>query len=550
MDEPNEKIKLLCEAIENADTGEHSELYRMILERSAAYLLKHSTASLPDAAFYLGNTIKTRTAVLLEAVQTIRAGGEYDDRQKDLIREAGSFLIGKELTFEQALAGLQEIRPEELQQVAQEVPHFKAPDAKSINAFIADATRGSLAELADSIQNGINRANFYNLQKEFEALRESVREYLAKTLNTPAGRIYAEVTGELAPFIDKELQDPKYNGATIAELYDSAERDANGEPLANSLLMQAVKAARAAAVVELERPALPAIIVRDIPELQYMMDKGNRNLWGPIWNTLASSPPGQQTFLFNMANSEDKRLKIDLPLMVSINFNELNGIQVTKKLTSFDKRVYTAVASLYNAENENLPVQTIYKHMGYKGRAGTTDKEKIRNSLLKMMGALITIDNSAEASRYNYPHYRYHGALIYAEIIEKCEVNGGIADGVFHILKEPALMAFARGRDQIATVSLEMLQTPLSKTEENLSIEDYLIWRIKRAKHKKEHGSHKINYTKIFEATGIPTEPKTDADRKRKKRAPEKIKELLDYYRQIGEISRHKEQKDSITIFW
>ena len=490
-----------------------------------------------------------------KAWKTAKHGRPYTEQQEKDIIQAALFFTGDRLPIEQAESFLRDMSEDEIEELFHHVIKNVSPELKviveaagEVQAAILSASepiRGIQEKLSERVAAFI--AQDEEIQQTLQSLQESITQFLE---THPRAALYAEISGDLWPYFEAELKKPKYNGATLEDIFDSAERDADGLPTETSLLMQAVKAARAAAGVDLERPALPAIIVRDIPELQYMMDKGNRNLWGPIWNTLASSPPGQQTFLFNMANSEDKRLKIDLPLMVSINFNELNGIQVTKKLTSFDKRVYTAVASLYNAKNENLPVQTIYKHMGYKGRAGTTDKEKIRNSLLKMMGALITIDNSAEASRYNYPLYRYHGALLQAEMIEKCEVNGGIADAVIHILKEPALMAFARGRDQIATVSLEMLQTPLSKTEENLSIEDYLIWRIKRAKHKKTHGSHKINYTKIFEATGIPTEPKTDADRKRKNRAPGKIKELLDYYRQIGEISRHNEQKDNVTIFW
>lgn len=309
---------------------------------------------------------------------------------------------------------------------------------------------------------------------------------------------------------------------------------------------QAEAAARAA-----ERAKYTPAHVQGTDKIEYPVDKPNNNFWDNAWRTLTENPNGQLTFSFEMASDKDKRKGVELPLLLSINFDALQDVRITKKLTPFDKRVYIAVSALFNAGNPVIALSQIYKHMGYKGRAGGADLKKIHECIVKMMGAQITVDNEIEANRYKkYGHFTYRGVLLPVEIGELYDMQGALTDAAIHVLKEPPLMTFARQRDQLTTVSLKLLQSPVSKTDSNLAIDDYLIVHIKRAQKGKEHGKTRMLFKTIYKNTGIPEKPKTNTEKSTRQRAPGKIKKYLTHYQAEGTITKYTMEKDGITVFW
>lgn len=297
-----------------------------------------------------------------------------------------------------------------------------------------------------------------------------------------------------------------------------------------------------------KRALYPTTRIQGTDKIEYPVDKPNNNFWDNAWRTLTENPNGQLTFSFDMAGKERKE---ELPLFLSINFDALQDIRITKKLTPFDKRVYIAVSALFNAGNEVITLSQIYKHMGYKGRPGATDLKRIHECVVKMMGAQISVDNELEANVYKkYGHFTYRGVLLPVEIGELYDVQGALTDAAIHILKEPPLMTFARQRDQLTTVSLKLLQSPVNKTDANLAIDDYLIVQIKRVQKGKQHGKHRMLFKTIYKNTGIPDKPKTGTERQQKKRAPGKIEKYLKHYQQEGTISSYSMEKDGVTIHW
>lgn len=87
--------------------------------------------------------------------------------------------------------------------------------------------------------------------------------------------------------------------------------------------------------------------------------------------------------------------KKKLTILYSIDFDELgNDISINKTLTSFDKRVYIAAASLYDAGNEYTTITQIYYAMGYTSKPSEDRIAQINKSLTKMSGTRITVDNT------------------------------------------------------------------------------------------------------------------------------------------------------------
>lgn len=86
------------------------------------------------------------------------------------------------------------------------------------------------------MQQFFNSPNWTPFQKALQRVAETA----------PALLEMAKEIRELTPYLDEELQKPKYKGKSIDDLFREAETDENGSPEENSLFMQIITAARAA----------------------------------------------------------------------------------------------------------------------------------------------------------------------------------------------------------------------------------------------------------------------------------------------------------------
>jgi hypothetical protein len=317
------------------------------------------------------------------------------------------------------------------------------------------------------------------------------------------------------PYLEEEIKKPEYNGLYIYDLWDNENED---------LFLQALAAAQEA------RDRDKHITVHKVEDIDYPLDKINATVWALLENDTA----GQVTI--NMARPKEKDKLLSY---YAIDFvEEFNGIKLSKKLTAFDKITYIAAGGEYYNGNRRTTLTHIYYTMGGITKPSSAQLEKIYKSLTKMRTASIYLDNEEESQRYNYPFYRYEGNLLPLKMItERTSVNGRLTDAVIEILDEPPLLRFAKMRKQVTTISVRLLQVPLNKTEDNLQLMDYLLYRISRAKAK----TFKILLDTLYKRAGITT-------KKQKQRAPEKISALLEYYREQGTVRAYKIESDCIKI--
>lgn len=280
------------------------------------------------------------------------------------------------------------------------------------------------------------------------------------------------------------------------------------------------------------------IFIQRANKIEFPLDKMNHN----IWRSLESNTGGQLKIDFKMLTDESDPGAI---VLYSIDFNKLgemgDELKITKKLTPFDKRVYIAVSALYNAGNNIITLSQIYYAMGYVGRPGKPDFEKINNAITKMRRAEIFIGNREDprATKPNKNSLPYDGSLLPMERVT-AYINGKMTEGAIHLFREPPVMTFAKDRKQVTTISLKLLQSPISKTDTNILIDDYLIERIKREKYAKKDGCTILLNT-LFEYANIKTS-------KQKQRAPGKIKKYLNYYKQVELIKSYRLTDEKITI--
>ena len=280
--------------------------------------------------------------------------------------------------------------------------------------------------------------------------------------------------------------------------------------------------------------------VFEVKKLEMPLDKVNLRIWNfPI------SP--REPLTFAMESEADKRKGRELDAAYSIDFSALeeNGnVKITKKLTPYDKRVYTAIGAIYNAGNTVTSLTQIYYAMGNTSRPSKALLENIYNSIVKMLKAYITLDNEDEAKVYNYPHFTYEGSLLPIEMLSNVDIKGKITESAINIFREPPVLSYAKGRNQVTTVPVKLLQSPINKTEASLMLEDYLIYRIAKAKpgkDKKPKLSNIIKLETLYEEMEI-------TDRRAKPRLLDKVVRYLDYYKEVKYIVDYKITKEEIIL--
>lgn len=340
---------------------------------------------------------------------------------------------------------------------------------------------------------------------------------------------FFNILNELRPYVESELKKEKYSGQSITDLLNSDDENSNNllRELLNSIDLS------------YQSNYIPKSILKRAQIIEYPLDKINNK----IWKLLEKN--NNQVIKFAMENKTDKKRGKQVDCIYTINFDDLDDdITITKKLMPFDKRVYIAVSALFNAGNSIITLTQIHYAIGCIGKPGTKNIKRINESISKMMGAKIYVNNSNESKVYKYKKFIYDGALLPAERISSI-VNGQLSNSSIHLFREPPIVSFAKQRNQITTVSIEMLQSPISKTDNNLLIEDYLIERIAKAKNNNK--SHRILFKTFYEHINLPGNS-LDQKKHTKQRLPKKVIIYLDYYVKCRYIKSYNIDRNGINI--
>lgn len=311
-----------------------------------------------------------------------------------------------------------------------------------------------------------------------------------------------------------------------------------------------------------EAPLIMAKSIR-IKETDLPLDKLNATIWGMLESAMKRGKDGQIAAFPIQVQKNGSKTPVVVQYAISFDDLEKNtpGLTFTRKLTPYEKRIYIAAGALWNAKGHHpFTYSELYAAAGYIGRPGGNDTDKIDAALTKMNGAKIYVDNVEESGAYNYPHFRYDGSLLPLERVSIIE-NGKAVDAAIHLFREPPLISYAKEHKQITTISVKLLQSPLSKTDANILLEDYFLDRIARAKNERHKWEKRRCHTQkdrddkakaleknvrilmntLYEKTGITT-------LKQRQRAPEKIKKLLDHYKAEKFIGEYRIDDASITI--
>lgn len=242
-----------------------------------------------------------------------------------------------------------------------------------------------------------------------------------------------------------------------------------------------------------------------------------------------------QNFLdagLKMLEEEKKgRLKKTLRTKVSFSYEGFD-IQAKKDFTLFDQEVLDAVVTLYLANNEYISPAMVYRAMTGKTEGEYIHPGKLQDieeSIDKCMYSKLSIDASEAAAAMNYDQAIYSGNLIAAE---KAQVKmGGHKIIAYKIITEPLLYRYAKVCKQISAVDIKLLDTPVTKTNDTIVLQGYLLRKIEQMKANSKYERF-IKYDDLYSILGTSKE-----ERVRTKRVREYIKDILDFWKENGYIS-------------
>lgn len=156
---------------------------------------------------------------------------------------------------------------------------------------------------------------------------------------------------------------------------------------------------------------------------------------------------------------------------------------LAKQLTSFDKEVIDAVATLA-PHLKVVSATTIFRIISGKqdGTVNAVQRKKVDESMRRCKNYSIEIDltdeylESAPDEVGNVTSLKYSGDLINFTRIDKKAKNG--SNIYYKILEIPPLFRYAEAIGEISAFPLTLLNTPLKKTENMITVQSYLLREI------------------------------------------------------------------------
>ena len=287
-----------------------------------------------------------------------------------------------------------------------------------------------------------------------------------------------------------------------------------------------------AGIFEANRKTIPKINTKKLDNIAFPLDKVNSTLWHGF-------PIGTLTGL-KAESDKDSRSGKQANILLFLDFTALGGVNISRELTVYDKWVWNACANLKEQGHDVITAEQIYKAMGNSGRPNPKTKEKILESVEMISRARVSIDTTQEHELYpKYDRLKATFPLLATEICT-AYARGQVIEDAIRIIEMPKLFTFAENRQQVTRLPLNVLESPISKTDDNLLLSDYLLTRISKMRNSK-YVKRTILLDTIYQKCGIE-------ERYEKFRAREKIEKILNHYKQIGWIKDYQMTNREIEI--
>ena len=235
-----------------------------------------------------------------------------------------------------------------------------------------------------------------------------------------------------------------------------------------------------------------------------------------------------------------------------LHFQDDESIKILgrKKISKFDMAIMNGVISLVATGNIAITPAMAYRTAaGWGTDHGVTQKqeEAARKSIERLRVTFVQIDATEEAKAYckkrgikKVSSWKRDGALLSCEG-EEITLNGKkVKAYLFNNydkngnLKMPIIKEYADISGQILALPMELSDMPISATEDNIILKNYLWVQIGAIKNNKTKRRHEIAYEGIYKELEI--DPSSVLGRKQAQRAREATEKLLENWKRKGAI--------------
>lgn len=228
--------------------------------------------------------------------------------------------------------------------------------------------------------------------------------------------------------------------------------------------------------------------------------------------------------------SVDKGGKGKVTVAAFLRFDDANIEISGKQLTTYDKTVFNAICTLYEAGNACFTLSMVYRAMNGLTNTENIDKnrgtlEPIRASIERGILKRIKI-NATEQIKHFYPAIQKFDYENYFLPLEKIIVrNNDRIEECYKFLVVPPLYEYSKNIKQVISVDIRLLDSrkAVKNSPEVAIIREYLIQRIEIEKNKNTD-IFCIKYDTLFQKAGVDI---TNLDKTHKKRKRDNVKKLL-----------------------
>lgn len=236
-----------------------------------------------------------------------------------------------------------------------------------------------------------------------------------------------------------------------------------------------------------------------------------------------------------------KQPEVISQISLSYDDDNIKIFDKNKRFTPYDRAVHNAVCSIWEAGNEYLTPNQVYRCMNglTKGEYVTPQRVgAVTKSIDKARRIYTKIDYRDEAKAWNEKIDKFivEDTILSAQKVT-LEAGGEEVTG-YKINTKPILYEYAQVSKQIITVPSKLLniQGILNSTPEITVLKEYLIRRIEVMKHKRNKTqSNKILFTAIYNELEL-----TDPDKYKTNRLRAHTKTLLQNYKKNKYIKDFK----------
>ena len=298
---------------------------------------------------------------------------------------------------------------------------------------------------------------------------------------------------------------------------------------------------------------LPQVISKKPTHFKMGTTKVENTLFDPIKNESIYEATGTNDVKINVSRRNSQKKRIETLLYIDFNSSKANGVSISfeDRITPYDREIHNAIITLAAAGNNCITPSMIFQLLSgnisdERHKMSDETRNKILSSVDKMRFTSIEINATAEVKAGMITRVMFNSYLIPAERTE-VEVNGQIVKDGIKLIRMPPLFEYASLKNQVATINVKMLDTPLNNTPENIELKAYLLSRILSMSNAKNNMLDVIRYDTLYEYLRI-TAPNPNQLKKKHKNIRDKTKILLDFWKEEKLIKDYKEEREGKII--